>query len=526
MISYVVIFVAGFVVAAITRTVGIYLYRIWFYQGFTGDSSIHFSIIRHLKRDAANPFIDQYLMGNEPMCYPLGFHRIAKLFSEDTIKKYSWLPNLCIFSFFTAAYLDFTHYVEKVLLLRDGNALLYTVAFVYFVSISNLVFNGPAIAYIKLSERLLGRMSTSFYFLLLFAYLYWGSNLSLALSVIFGGVAVLSSIFARQSLLFTTMLLSLLSFDPMPLLSVVCSFTLAVVLSGRYFLRGMKNTVRQWSIYHDFVSKSLFVQQAMSSFISLKGFIDNVMCKGILKMLKKAVLYFLSKEPTRAIAYYPEIVLLGWLILFVAGESIDLYHLIAPVLATVVVYFATSTQFLNQLGESYRYIEYDLSFILPLAVGLVAVHSQVSSSLILFVFYSAYVSAFVVFSAWYFSKAVVRGCKIPQKDSLSEFLDSLGLAEEAVVFPVTMRFGADICARGNYRSFWWQPGVINTSFLDEFIEEYPYLKKDWLPLCKKYNVTHVIHAKSAIEKIDWQYDFSDLRLLKETDSYIAYEVTV
>ena len=131
---------------------------------------------------------------------------------------------------------------------------------------------------------------------------------------------------------------------------------------------------------------------------------------------------------------------------------------------------------------------------------------------------------YVVVIAFLFAIFWARKQKWPKRDLLTEFLDNLALSREDVVFPVSMRLGADICARKECKSFWWQPGIISTGIYDEFIEEYPFLKKDWAELFDKYDVTHVVVDKSMLGMISWKYDFSNLNLIQEDEKYSAYTV--
>ena len=65
------------------------------------------------------------------------------------------------------------------------------------------------------------------------------------------------------------------------------------------------------------------------------------------------------------------------------------------------------------------------------------------------------------------------------EDILSSFLEKLGVSNTHTVFPVSMRLGADVVARTNCRSFWWQPGgVTDLKMYDDYIHEYPYLSLD------------------------------------------------
>jgi len=516
--DYCLVFIVGFIFSLVFRIFFIWLNRSWFKQGFQGDSSVHFAIIKQLHANIRSRYVERYVISPEPMSYPLGFHRFSVMLPQSLLEKKSYLPNLILFSFFSAVFLSYIHYIEDVLIGQRGISILLISAFIFYVSISNTVFLGPSIAYLKLSERLLARMSTALFFMALFAGAFWTDYVSFGLSAIMGVIAITSSIFARQAILFTTLLMSVLWLDFRPLTVLTIVFLCALLISRDHFIRGMKHTVMQWSIYQTHTKNSRIVQKAMSRFIDISALM-RLMKRvfGDFNSLKDIMRMLISREPTRTFFFYPEIFLLFLLLPFVSSSLNDLYMVMVPVLSTLIVYVLTSTSWFNQLGESYRYIEYNLFFLVPFLISFFVLELTTEKKIIMLVIYGFITLLFIMF----FYRIRPR---YSEHDKLKDFLDTVSLPESAVVFPVTMRLGADICARVNCKSFWWQPGIISKSIYDDFIEEYPFLKKDFFHIFKKYDVTHVICDKQALKTISWQYDFSQLKLLHEDRNYIAYAV--
>ena len=89
-----------------------------------------------------------------------------------------------------------------------------------------------------------------------------------------------------------------------------------------------------------------------------------------------------------------------------------------------------------------------------------------------------------------------------------------------------MRLGEDLVARReDWRTFWWQPGTISDQIYDEYIEEYPFLRRDWRPLACRHGVTHIFVDKRQDEGMkDWKYDFSNEKKIAENENFVAYEV--
>ena len=119
-----------------------------------------------------------------------------------------------------------------------------------------------------------------------------------------------------------------------------------------------------------------------------------------------------------------------------------------------------------------------------------------------------------------------EAAKKRRKMRVSEFISETKIDGSAVVLPVSMRFGIDLVARrDDWRSFWWQPEIISEYIYDEYIEEYPFLKRNWKPLAERYGVTHIMVDKWQDEEMkDWEYDFSEERKIAENEKFVAYEV--
>lgn len=108
-----------------------------------------------------------------------------------------------------------------------------------------------------------------------------------------------------------------------------------------------------------------------------------------------------------------------------------------------------------------------------------------------------------------------------KNDILSLFLKHSKIEDNSIIFPVSMRTGADICARGNFKSFWWQPGIISDAIYDNFVLEYPYLKPELIEL---YKVDYILVDLDEDHKKDWKYDFKKYKLIKSDKNYKLYKI--
>ena len=500
-------FLAVFTSAILFRLLLICIHKNWFKQGFVGDSSVHWLLVKNIKSNRRLKFISQYLIGSEPTSYPRAFHHYAALFKLDWLRSRPWLPNLVLFSLATGLYSVYALYYFTHLQTAPIQSVIWAVL-LFFLAVSNLTFDGPAIAYLKLSERLYARLFCSIYFLSMAVAMDFSDTPSFVIAIIAGAISGTASKFGRQVMVFLTPALSLLAMSWTPILILLFSIVGSLLLSGKHFLRSVKYQIKHLCVYATKLKHDPSRRAALSNYLNLKQLSKHTSCP------RKLIGYLLSHEPVRSLTRYPE---LSFLIVYWSSVSFPPSSASFVIIASIVFFCLTSARAFNHFGEAYRYVEYSLVFLLPLSLAELAADNQLFGTM------ATVLLAMSVFLAiglgWGF-----RRKNLPETDHLKQFVDPLGFTKDDVVFPVSMRLGADICARAPCQSFWWQPGNVTDDIYDKFIEEYPYLKRDWLPLADEFGATHIVVDKDAAKRIAWKYDFSSEEIIAENPRYVAYKV--
>jgi hypothetical protein len=500
--------VAASAAALILRSAVVWAHAGWFGAGYQGDASIHVAIIRQLRRSPRSRYVEQYLISPEPMSYPLAFHRFVSLLPERLVERKVHLPSTLIYVAAAGALAGYSVHVAG-LLGRPALPFAGAAVGVFLWSPASTVFDGPAISYLGLSERLLGRTSCALALLLVHVGAALGDSSSLWVAIPFVALAVGSSIFARQVLLFALPLASIGWWDARPAVVLLAGAASALLLSRERLLHGLRHTVLQWRIYATHTKRSRLVQRALSRFVTPAALWR---ARHDLRSVARLVL---EREPTRTLLRTPEAVLLAGLI--GAGGRVPGVRPGVVVIVMLTAYLATSTERLNHLGESYRYVEYGLWLILPVIVASAATGTG-DRGAAMAVAYAAYVGlAVVAYLRW--------RRRQPTGDELGSLLDELDVGPEAVVFPIGMRLGADVCARRpTWRSFWWQPGIVSRRIYDDYVEEYPFLKVAYEPLFEQFGVTHVLCDKVDLAAVPFDYRLEQFRRLAESRRFLAYEV--
>jgi len=497
------------------RGISLLIYRKWFRQGIVWDAAFHLAAIRTLKRKRGfYDGVDEFLMKNEPDAYPLAFHRFASLFPLALIERHQYLPNLVIYGLSSAAYGAYLYYVGASLFPEHATALVVAGAAVHVFSVSNIAYNGNAILYLSLAERQLARISCGWYFLTLCVALAFHDPLSYALAVLSGALALVTSMFGRQALCFTTVFLCAYLVDAAPLGVAALAFALAFAFDRRYLLRGIAQMVKFWDAYAKYTKRSNWVKPALSRLVDLR--------KVLLGKASRAERFaeLAGHEPTRLVFAFPELFLA--LALYAGAPAENDWPFLATALATLTVYVLTSVKALNHLGEALRYVEFNLYLLLPLFVAMHFVPDLEAQRQALLI-YAAWVGLVVArqFVLW-------RHIEYPQRDVLAEFLQPLQLGTNDTVFPIPFTLGPGISVRTGCRAITYQGSAVNCALYEKFTEEVPLLKRDWWPLFAEYQVTHVIGLASVVpilkEYLGWEYDLTPLSKLADSKDYVAFRV--
>ena len=511
MLAYVTIAVVAAVVAGGARLALIAFYRSWFRQGFAGDAAFHLAVIRELKRHRRYSGVPYFLIKDEPDTYPILFHRLAALLPLRVIERHPYAPNLILWVLLSVAAAVYAQYVGDVLLHRQrlGVALVFIVVFGTLAS--NLSSDSNGLNYISLSERLLSRFACGFYFAALAIGMRFDDLPSEGLAVIAGTAAALSSMFGRQAVAFATPLIALIALDPRPLEVMALSALLALLVDGPYLVRGIRHMVLYSRAYNHHTKHSRYYKLGLSRFTDWR----LVLGRRAARADRLAELE--THEPTRILFRYPELILLG--VIWMAGGVRVTDPLFAVVAATLVVYVATSTAALRHLGEANRYIEFDLWILVALWIAIEAGNGAIPAAL--WLAYSIWL-ALVTWRKW----RSWRALRFPDSDSLLALVAPLRLGTAHTVMTVPFSLGAAVCARVPCRALMYQGSAVTLALYQKFMEEVPFLKREWRHLAREFQVTHIIAEKSYLrimrDLVGWEYDFSGLRTLAESESYVVF----
>jgi len=477
-----------------------------------GDAITYYQLITYYQQKNRKSYDERCLMGTDAINVPNWYQRIcAVLFSKELLFKKPFLPNLL---FFVASVLIFFLVIginPSAIFGNDVvNVSILVTALVFMLSLNNVNFDEESIHFLTLAPRFLGKVSASFTVFFTWLYMINDGIHWFVFAVIFTIISLMSSLFARQAVLFLLIVWSILSMTFAPVLVLFLSVVVCFFVFGKEFVPSVKG---HYDFSINWVHRDLVYRTKLSEIFTRHFLKTNPPKEVIRELFDGRVL---------RIAYFPEVLILVAFLFASDGVGSDIkYQLFVPVLSALVIWFVTSLRKYAFLGEGYRYITFTQYFYLPFAIGYLTPYVNETFTYVVLCAFFLYVAIITTYKLFHKASWIVTD----GEDKLSEFLDKFPLPTDAIIYSVHYRVGEEVLARGyGAKSFAYQQGNHGKEINDKYFEEYPYLKIDWKPLFKEYNVTHVIVEKESLMGIGLKYDYSGLNLVGESDYYILYEV--
>lgn len=514
MLAYIALFSSAAAAAFVLRIGYLSLYLNWFVQGPAGDAAYHLCAIRQIRSGGPFRGVTRFLLTEEPDAYPILFHRLCALYPGALIERHPYLPNLVIWTLAAGGVTAYGGYASVLYGLRPDVAG-YSFLILFLTLASNVSSDMNGLNYLSLSERLLARIASAFFFVAMATAVDTGDMISFGVAVAAGTMAGITSLFGRQTVYFTTPLVSLLTWSPLPLEILVLAFLGALVVDRGYFLRGIRQQVRYSIAYNLFTKRSPYYQGGLSRFVNVRMLLRR--SRGIAWRLSEMELH----EPTRVIFRYPELLALG--ALMVVNQQWQIGAAGSIILATLILYILTTFKALRHLGEANRYLEYNLWYLAPLILAREWCVGAAPTYLV--VGYFLWIGLVTV---WKLRSWRSIAASFPVRDVLSEFLSEANIKSADVVFPVPIPLGAAICARVDCKAIMYQGVAVSANLYAKYVRQPPYLNGDWRPVAAAFGATIIVADKSMVDAsrglMGWSYDFSGQRLIAESTRYAAYEI--
>lgn len=474
------------------------------------DSYGHLYFVKESKVQKKGPFgeIATKIVGSAGIRAPFLWHWLIGFFPFEKILQFQKWINPGIDAVFAVLIYLFALWID----LNKQSALFMTLLYLFTPMWFSRLSIGSRLA--NFTPRLTSEVITNLFFVLTILPLGIPIWLSLMCGALLSSFVLLSSKFGLQALLFLVPLTSLLAWDFVPIGALSFGILLTFALTKGGFLKTLKAQLTHLVWYFRKNLKGEVPISSRNSFAKLcappstgEGFLRHVGVILLRMVSFNSYTSVLIKMPVLFVA----LVLYG--MSFLNGIDQSIAHIVAPVIAAVIVFLLINWPPLLFLGEAERYLNHVAFFIVATAVVLVS-----ATGLVLLL----YVVIGYGFLFWLVESFLLHRF-LPDSDKL------LTLAGDAVISHLKSMDRPMVVLAYPYHAVGvWRimaetdHNVIyvnnNKEFTDmferDYAAEYPYVKLDKLDeMASQLGVNYLIAGKKAlatqglslwVPSVDWQ----------------------
>lgn len=455
---------------------GIYKNLNYFKYGPEEDSLTYYFWAQFYDKYKLGDIDKRSLISKLPNSYTFWYLLLSlKIFGNNTLLRYSWLPNF------------FIHFIISLLALfflkieNFSNISIIKFFIIYILQINSISYNNKNIHYLCFSPRFFAMAICSLYWLIIF---FDRSNYIYTIFLlILSFLCINTSLFSRQTFILTNIIYFVFNQDIH--LIIYLFFGLFA-----YFL----------------LNKNEFKTQFINHYSHLKAyqkrnFIVNKKFKNLSIINPKKYFYL-------QVIFDGKNFIFLTLISFLATDSLKIELFIISLL---LIFIIISLRTFSFLGESYRYSEYSMFFLFP------------------FIMYNAQNEIYYFVIIYLLVYRFFTTSPLPKKyfkyftELASNHVNEL---KEAIWYSVNFRMAQiPLCLGYGKKGF-----TINFSSLDvglekKYFSKYPYLKWN-KEIIYDNNVSHILVYKPLLNEAIQisNFDPSSLKPLCENDHFIIYKV--
>jgi hypothetical protein len=324
------------------------------------DTYGHLYFAKEVKEQKSGPFgeIKVKVIGNDGFSHPFLLHWLIGIFPIDKVLNYQKLINPSLDSLFTVV----IYIVSQHIGFNHENALLISALYIFTPLWFSNKSLGPRIT--SFTPRLYSEILSNIFFIITVLPLglsYWAA---IIIGTIVSCIAISSSKFGVQVLIFLTPIISVLLQSMTPVIALISGFGLAVLLSKGKILHSFKEQYSHLSNYYIKVVNGDTLVSNRNSFHKLFNSINEY--KGISNKLMVVFNRMLVNNSFTGVLLKMPILLISFFLYIYCKFVTDIavpYHLIMPVLAATIVFIVVNIPRFLFLGEAERYLNHVAYFI-------------------------------------------------------------------------------------------------------------------------------------------------------------------
>ncbi|MBI5102974.1 MAG: hypothetical protein HZB33_14245 [Nitrospirae bacterium] len=460
--------------------------------------------------------------------YPPLFHYLLAIFPRTTREKIA--P-------FTGAVIDSVQvlilYFFSLWLFQQPQLIHYAADATKVAGTASLLFaTSPTLLYwgcgpraYHATPRALGELFTAITFLGGLVYYSHGGSFILLLTGIFAALALLTSKFSAQVLVFFTIgmagFLKAPSLMSLPMLGAVC----AVIFSGGHYRSILIGWLKHLILYQQIIMRHLLVSRnRLAEFRNLFASVRARNFKGCLvsgrSLLVRNTYVILAVRYLGLIA----LIILAAINWEHLAQNREIIYLLSWIAVSVIIFFIISLRPFLFLGESDRYLEYSLPA--QVIVLSLMIHSFNAETLLvsMLVYHGGF---YLLTFLWIYVDFRYVLPKKEQERRLFEWLRREGISGKKVLYIDNIPYEI-IYETNNLVLF--PPGNFTHISKDQFVklwQQLPWPSTDLERLIKEYGFEYIIvyrkNVALALQK-GWVYKVDQYSIIYKNDAYDVYKI--
>lgn len=502
-------FFLGAILAASFYGLLVILYSKWFKGSFIGDTSWHFLITKRIKEGNKYDGIPELVMRDGPDTYPRFFHWLCSFFPLELIKEKQYLPNLFLSTVLYGTLYAYLFHILILLNIKDCNLFFTIFSLFLFTQVHQIILKGDKILNIQLSERLMASVCSAFYYLSLYFFYTFHDATSLIMSCLFGGICWVVSMFSRQVVLFSSVILSLLNLSFVPIGIAGISYFFALLFDFKYLNSGMLQQIEFLNNYCKFFKNGTI----MKNHILGKGY-PNLKELRSKKTIGSFLYTIYSRPPFIIFLENPDVLFLSGYIYYKGLAWDQLSFFLTP----IILYNLTASKALHFLGEAERYVHYLLKFYSPFLFFIL--FSKSDNNIIPLGIPLLYACAYLLKEYSSMKEHIL------EVDEVSNILETVDIPKQSVFYCVPHTLGSAVVLRKECKALTHQGARYPIGYMKTIVSDPPFLRHDWDKIFQDYSITHVLVDKRIDKMIrencNWSYNYDGLIKLSENQFYTLY----
>jgi hypothetical protein len=456
--------------------------------------------------------------------YPPLYHYILALFPRLLREKTGLYLGAIIDTIHAFALYLFVIYISKIpeisVFLPNPQAYAVLACLLFSISPALLAIGVGPRTY-SVTPRPLGELLFTLTFLFALIFYINGDLFSLIISSFFASLIFLSSKFGVQVLLFFSVIVTILTGFYLLLLVPLLGIAIGLVISKGHLASVLQGSFQHLSLYKNIIQKTYSCTLSRNNFPEFKYIIISLLNRNLKEFARHFRNVLSHNTFIILILRNPFFFLILYIYIFLnplLGNNV-IYFLNCWIIASIVVFVATSLKPLLFLGEAERYLEYSIA-------------PQILLLVIFLNYWTGCLQFIVIYCMAFYGLTITelalhkKYSKLDSKEHLISWIKEnihkknlLKIAADGMQFELLYRTDNPV----------WYPESITLS-KEEFLKIYPvkafYPPENIQSVIEQYDIKYVITSKNDLikaEKSGIHYKFKNLDTVFDNPEYLVYK---